>query len=258
LNLKGECPIDFRPDTKLLTNPQVVVIHYSCESFYDRPGGASPRITSIAVRNLDSSQTTSFSIHQIAERRSYSANALEQHYDDLEKLMLDEFYEYVRYHGSHIWLHWNMRDINYGFPAIAHRYKVLQGVPENLDEDKLVNLSKLLVHIYGENYVGHPHLPSLVDKNEIANKDFLNGKDEAHAFIDKQYVRLHQSTLRKVAVLANIAEKTFDGSLKTDATWKNVYGGYSSAFFEILQENPMITGGALIIGVVTGVIGIFK
>ena len=33
------------------------VIHYSCESFYDRPNGASPRITSIAVRKLDSAQT---------------------------------------------------------------------------------------------------------------------------------------------------------------------------------------------------------
>ena len=46
----------------------VVVIHYSCESFYDRPDGKSPRITSIAVRNLVTGQTESFSIHQIAER----------------------------------------------------------------------------------------------------------------------------------------------------------------------------------------------
>ena len=43
----------------------VVVIHYSCESFYDRPDGTSPRITSIAVRNLATGQTESFSIHQI-------------------------------------------------------------------------------------------------------------------------------------------------------------------------------------------------
>ena len=30
------------------------------ESFYDRPNGASPRITSIAVRQLDSGNTLSF------------------------------------------------------------------------------------------------------------------------------------------------------------------------------------------------------
>ncbi len=44
------------------------VIHYSCESLYDRPHGASPRITSIAVRNLKTGQALSFSIHQMAER----------------------------------------------------------------------------------------------------------------------------------------------------------------------------------------------
>lgn len=32
----------------------VWVIHYSCESFYDRPEGRSPRITSIATRKLNS------------------------------------------------------------------------------------------------------------------------------------------------------------------------------------------------------------
>lgn len=36
---------------------QVSVIHYSCESFYDRTDGTSPRITSIAIRNLESGQT---------------------------------------------------------------------------------------------------------------------------------------------------------------------------------------------------------
>lgn len=60
---------------------QVIVIHYSCESFYDRPDGSSPRITFIAVRNLESGQTTSFSIYQVAERKGYSASDLEQYYD---------------------------------------------------------------------------------------------------------------------------------------------------------------------------------
>jgi hypothetical protein len=123
---------------------QVIVIHYSCESFYERLDGSSPRITSIAVRNLESGQTTSFSIHQAAERNGYSATDLEQHYNELEKLMLDEFSEYVGLHKLHLWLHWNMRDINYGFPAIVHRHKVLKGEPEEIDESKLFDLSRLL------------------------------------------------------------------------------------------------------------------
>ena len=57
-----------RLDSLFSDRSKVWVIHYSCESFYDRPNGASPRITSPAVRSLDSAQTHSFSIHQVAER----------------------------------------------------------------------------------------------------------------------------------------------------------------------------------------------
>jgi hypothetical protein len=185
---------------------QVVVVHYSCESFYDRPDGSSPRITSIAVRNLESGQTESFSIHQIAERKDFKADTIEDHYNELEKLMLDEFYDYVRRHGSHTWLHWNMRDINYGFQAIAHRHKVLGGSPERVHEDKLVDLSRLLIRIYGGGYIGDPKLTRLVEKNSKMYRDFMDGASEAEAFVHKQYVQLHQSTLRKVDVLANIFE----------------------------------------------------
>ncbi|PZV08384.1 MAG: hypothetical protein DCF22_20365 [Leptolyngbya sp.] len=235
---------------------QVIVIHYSCESFYDRPDGSSPRITSIAVRNLDSGQTTSFSIHQIAERKEYSATALEQHYNELEKFMLEEFYNFVSRHSSHIWLHWNMRDINYGFPAIAHRFKVLQGTPEDVGESKLVDLSRLLIAIYGVGYIQHPRLPSLVEKNQITHRDFLAGKAEADAFTNKQYVKLHQSTLRKVDVLANIVERAANGSLKTNSTWKDIYGGYPAAVIEIIKENPIISGLVGLIGFVSAVVGI--
>ena len=43
-------------------NSHTLLIHYSCESFYDIKDGRTPRITSIAIRYLDSSQTKSFSI----------------------------------------------------------------------------------------------------------------------------------------------------------------------------------------------------
>ena len=80
------------------------VIHYSCESFYDRPNGASPRITSIAVRQLDSGQTLSFSIHQVAEERGTAFNQIEVHDDDLERQMLDDISRpFARSMSSQIW-----------------------------------------------------------------------------------------------------------------------------------------------------------
>ncbi len=76
--------------TELLNRPdQVIVIHYSCEGFYDRaPDDTSPRITSIAVRNLESGQANSFSIHQMGEIKGYSVDEIEENYNELEKIML--------------------------------------------------------------------------------------------------------------------------------------------------------------------------
>ena len=62
-------------------------------------------------------------------------------------------------------------------------------------------------------------MPNLLEKNRIGLKDFLTGQDEADAFDRKDYVALHQSTLRKVDVISNIAHRTYERSLKTNLTW---------------------------------------
>ena len=62
-----------------------LIVHYSCESFYDRNDGRTPRVTSIAVRNFDSGQTESFSIHKVAEVRGISLGEIAAQYDELEK-----------------------------------------------------------------------------------------------------------------------------------------------------------------------------
>jgi hypothetical protein len=223
--------------SRLVDNDEnIIVIHYSCESFYDRPDGTSPRVTSIAVRNFESGQATSFSIHQIAEREGYSPHEIDKHYDQLEKKMLGDFYEYVRNHSTHTWLHWNMRNIDYGFQAIAHRYRVLGGEPVNVDEKRLVNLAELLVDIYGDKYIDHQRLPSLVKKNEITHTDFLPGKEEAKAFENKEYVKLHRSTLRKIEVLTKVARKAEEGTLRTNSTWQDIYGFYPQAIGEAIGE----------------------
>lgn len=203
---------------------QVNIIHYSCESFYDRPDGSSPRITSIAVRNLESGQTKSFSIHQMAERHRYNAAQLENHYDELECEMLAEFFEFTSNHTGYWWLHWNMRDINYGFAAIEHRCRVLGCNPVVIPESQRFDLARLLIDLFGTRYASHPRLEKLVAKNRMSTLQFLSGAAEAKAFEDGEYVKLHQSTLKKVDVMANIVQRTWNGSLKTEATWRDQYG----------------------------------
>lgn len=230
----------------------VWVIHYSCESFYDRPQGRSPRITSIATRKVDSGQTRSFSIHQVAERRKVQFDQIEDHYDDLERQMLDEFYGHVRCFQSAKYVHWNMRDINYGFAATEHRYRVLGGYPFVIDDGKEFDLSRILIDIYGINYIEHKRLDRLIEKNSIRPLDFMPGPEEARAFEERNFVALHQSTLRKVDVLANIATGAHQGDLKTNTPWWKLHGGRIRTCVDWIIENKWIT----FVGSTAGILGL--
>ena len=217
----------------------VNVIHYSCESFYDRPGNTSPRITSIAVRNLDSGQTHSFSIHQVAETRGIDLDAITTYYDKLEREMLDSFYDYVRQRPNHRWLHWNMRDVNYGFAAIEHRYRVLGGEPVVIHENDKHDLARILIARYGPAYAGHPRMLNLVKLNHITDRDALSGESEAAAFDGQEYAKLHLSTLRKVDVISNIAEREWNGTLKTNSTWREEYGTTLAGLVHAATDHPV-------------------
>lgn len=218
-----------------------LVIHYSCESFYDKTDGRTPRITSIAVRNLASGQTDSFSIHQVAEEQNLPFSEITNHYDDLERKMLTRFYEFVQSRQHYSWIHWNMRDVNYGFAAIEHRYRVLSGNPIMIAEDKKFDLSRALVDLYGVNYIGHPRLESIIEKNKITARDFLTGAQEAEAWEKKEFVRLHQSTLRKADTLANLFERASNKSLKTNSNWATQHGYTPTALAEWAKEHWLIT-----------------
>jgi len=229
----------------------VLVVHYSCESFYDATEGQTPRVTSIAIRNLESGQTESFSIHKIAEQTHIPFEEIHNKYDELEKAMLDEYFEFVKTRQGYIWVHWNMRDINYGFIAIEHRYRALSGTPFQIEESKKYDLARELIAIYGIRYAGHPRLQNVVVNNKIANRDFLTGEEEAEAFQNKEYLRLHQSTLRKVDIMANIFERAADRTLKTNSNWQEVYGVSPKVLIELANEHWIISALSIIALLIT-------
>jgi hypothetical protein len=226
-----------------------LVIHYSCESFYDRANPRSPRVTSIAIRNLESGQTKSFSIHLVAERRGV-LDDMEAEYDALEREMLEDFFSIVREKQHCRWLHWNMRDANYGFEALENRLRALGGNPAAVvPEEKRVDLSRMLISIYGVGYIAHPRIENLMRANNITPKDFLTGKEEAAIFDAKQFVKLHQSTLRKVDVLANFAARANAGDLKTLASWWELHGGSLKALAEWAREHWLVGAVVTAIGI---------
>lgn len=239
---------------------RVSVIHYSCESFYDLPDGRSPRITSIAVRKLDNAQTESFSIHQVAEIRGGGLKApdIEPHYNAYEKIMLDEFFAYLRNNGERVFVHWNMRDKNFGFRAIEHRYRVLGGEPYVVPDDRKLDLSRVLVDLYGIAYIGHPRLETLLKKNDIAALDFMTGKQEAEAFEQGKYVDLHRSTLRKVDVFCNLMQRALDKTLKTNSTWRERHGLSLQTLLYLAKKHWIYTGLIVLGGVGSAIFGVSR
>ncbi len=236
---------------------RILIIHYSCESFYDIPEGRSARITSIGIKYFNTGQCTSFSIHKIVEKiPSISFNEIESHYDQLEKMMLDEFFEFVGRHQDFYWIHWNMRDINFGFEALKHRHHVLGGEPTLISNDKKIDLSSLLIDKYSPKYAGHPRLQKLVEMNRISTRDFMTGAEEAMAFEKKKFVELHKSTLKKIDIMNNLLIRTMNNTLKTNAKFKDSYGLSPTAVMELIKSYWGISLLIWIIGIILG--GLFS
>ncbi|MFU1859328.1 hypothetical protein ACK8HY_20170 [Sphingobacterium sp. NGMCC 1.201703] len=217
-----------------------LIIHYSCESFVTSHG-RTPRITSICLRYLASSQTKSFSIHLQAQFENKDFNNLTiEEYDFLEKKMLDEFYEFAKYHKDYKWIHWNMRDSNFGFDAIANRYRILGGGPFQIDDDRRYDFPRILGKIYTYGYeknLPDGRLLNLANRNKISIKDALKGKEEADAFDNKEYLKLHKSSLKKVDIIESIIDRTDKNELKVEANTKQIYGLSVSGIIEIVKNN---------------------
>lgn len=240
---------------EIVSNPSsVLIIHYSCESFYDTNEGKTPRITSIAVRYFNSAQTKSFAIHRIAEIKRIAFHEIEAHYDELEKDMLKEFFQFVKKNKESLWVHWNMRDLNFGFEAIENRFTVLGGKPEIIDTKKKIDLSRSLVDIYGLSYIGHPRLEKLAEKNKISMRDFLAGESEAKAFNNKEYIKLHQSTLKKVDIFHTILEKVAQRDLKTNSRFYKVYGLTPQGIFESVKDHWLYAVINVVVGAIIGAV----
>jgi hypothetical protein len=218
-------------------NSHCLLIHYSCESFYDIKDGKTPRITSIAVRYLNTAQTKSFSIHKVAELKQIPIDNIGDSYDLLEKEMLKDFFKFVQEHKAYKWVHWNMRDINYGFEALVYRAAILGSKTYNIKDENKFDLARLLIDKYGKGYSSHPRLQSIIEMNKISSKNLLNGDKEAKAFDNKEYVKLHQSTLAKVDVMENILKLTAEEDLKTKSKLFDIYGLNPQGIFELAKDN---------------------
>ncbi|MCJ7449784.1 MAG: hypothetical protein MUO72_19075 [Bacteroidales bacterium] len=222
---------------------KVLIIHYSCESFITSHG-RTPRITSICVRNLGTGQNKTFSIHLQAQFEGIDFNNLNtQDYDQIEKSLLTDYYQFVEKYKDYQWVHWNMRDANYGFEAIANRFRILRGTPVYLADDRLIDLPRVLgmLFTYGfEKNKPKGRLLNLAERNRISTLNALTGKEEADAFDNKEYLKLHISTLRKIDIINAVIERVDKNELKIFTTIKDIYGLSIPGIIEIVRNSWLL------------------
>jgi|RhiMethySRZTD1v2_1073278.scaffolds.fasta_scaffold357517_2 hypothetical protein len=226
----------------------VYAVHYACQSFYRGEQLASPRVTAIGLRQFDGGQITSFSILQEAEPFHISAEEVAQYLDFFERRLLESFFQFVKGSRHARFVHWNMRNAQYGFAALEHRLRVLGGQPDIIPESQRFDLASLMYDLYGSRYVdGTTKLENLARLNELSMGGFLRGADEAEAFEAGRYRDVLASTLCKVRIISEIAIKANDRTLNTKATWWCVNGGPYRLTIQKVRDNPLyslLAGGA--------------
>jgi hypothetical protein len=236
---------------------RTVVIHYSCESFFNTHG-RTPRVTSIAIRNRDNQTTVVFSIHLMAQIKNRDIANLNNHdFDYLEKEMLKDFYTYLKKHQSYCWVHWNMRNANFGFEAIGNRFRILGGNPRIIEDQFRYDLPEILGLIHTYNFEKHNsptkgQLLNLCRRNKITSMDALKGKDEADAFDNRDFLKLHMSTIRKVEMIDRVLTLQEKKKIKVNAWIFQACGITPVGIIEIVRNNWILFA---IWSIIMGVIG---
>ena len=194
-----------------------LIIHYSSQSLFDNAAvGFSPRITSIVVMDYATRQTKSFAVHTIAELLRVDKAVVETRYDEIEKEMLSRFFDYLGANRDKFWIHWNMRNLTFGFEHLEHRSSYLgNSLPPSVSVEQRLNLNEALKDRYGSDYVADPKMKTLIMANGSLPPTFLDGAQEAEAFKTKEFIRMHSSTICKVEFFRHAIRLALKGKLKT-------------------------------------------
>lgn len=222
-----------------------LIIHYSCESFFNNQG-KTPRVTSIAIKNRSNGRSISFAIHLEAEKKHIELkNISNEDYEMLEREMLKNFYKYMNKYKTHKWINWNMRNSSYGFDAIANRFGSLEGKPKYLEDQFIYDLSDILEWIYTPDFENHNgrykgRLLNLADRNKIPVRDAISDEEEARAFTNGDFIRLHMSSTSKVEIIDQILHLEERKKLKV-APSKFTYWGVSiPGLIEIVKNHWLL------------------
>ncbi len=234
---------------------QFFIVHYSSQSLFDdETQGLSPRITSIVVMHYATRQIVSFAVHTTAELLRVDKNDVESRYDDIEKEMLARFFDFLRDRLDRYWIHWNMRNITFGFEHLEHRSRCLGNAdPPILHVDQRLNLNDIFSERYGPDFAPHPKMKNLILFNGALPQTFLDGPQEAAAFKAKEFIRMNTSTICKVEFFRYAIIAAERGKLRTAGK------GWGVWIDRLLESRvaKIVTLAAALFGVLVGLYQIF-
>jgi hypothetical protein len=189
----------------VLQAKRIHVFDYYTVPWEDVPSG-TPAAVMIVIHGYDARQDHCFAWHLAAESRGIPAEEIPARQRELERLVLEEFSAFISSHRSATWLHWGMGGMEYGLPALAQRMRTL-GVkePHGL-RHRVVDLSGHLKQDFGENYVPHRRLDSLISRNEINPNGLLDVAGLTAAFRAGNYAAMLRSLRRKVGCIKRVLD----------------------------------------------------
>ena len=111
---------------------------------------------------------------------------------------------------------WRMQNLTYGFEHLEHRSRYFGNPdPPRVPFDNRLDLSAILQAKYGRDYVPNPRMINLAQQNGSLPQGFLTGEQEAEAFKNKDFIRMHASTLAKVDFFRHVIVLAQQGRLRT-------------------------------------------
>jgi hypothetical protein len=217
-----------------------MVIHYSCGDLYNSI--VTFRITSIACMRMHNNQTHNFNLSHYMDMPSTSTD------DEAERKMLQDFFDFTKTNKAKSWLHWHMRDSNYGFTALENRLLLLNGIPYHFSTDKTIDLAELLSDAYGATHSHNLKMYNLALINNIVPNGFLNGKQEVQAFADRNFQAINISCSSKVRLFGKFSDLAHRKKLQTRKMKlaRLVIGADSSPF----MKGVYVLGGLAALGAV--------
>lgn len=237
---------------------KVLFIHYSASNTFDDDdyGNISPIITSIVIKSLDGRIDKQFAIHLEADKADIPIDQIQDSYRELELRILKLYNNFVKRHLDCFWIHWDMKNIHFGFEAIKHRYeKIFENLNEycEIPNNKKRNLRDILEGMYGENFVKTTDTFKglmLCNSKNIEDPNYLSSVDESQQFENKNFISVIKSVDLKVDFIKKSTKKLVNKKLIVSS--KNNY-----AIFVDMVDHPIFTFIGWIVGLIGLLIAIF-